>query len=100
MNGTETITNYHLEHDTVEIDVKETPELKELPDDIEDANGSRIEPLDVGYIERTMRVSLLEQFSLRTTETKITKETAGSETVETKSEGLTEEEKQIGRAHV
>ena len=94
MNGLETIMNSHTEYTAVEIDVEETPELKEIPDDIEDAEGRVIEPPDVAYIERTMRVSLLEQFSIKAIEMKATNETAASEAKETKSEGLTDEEKQ------
>lgn len=94
MNGLETIMNSHTEYTAVEIDVKEAPELKEIPKDIEDAEGRIIESPDVAYIERTMRVSLLEQYSVKATEMKATNETATSEVKETKSEGLTDEEKQ------
>lgn len=94
MNGMETITNSYVEYKNVEIDSLEAHELKELPDDIEDARGSKIEPPDVSYIERTTRFSLIEQFSVKTTETKTTNDTGGSETKETKAEGLTDEEKQ------
>ena len=94
MNGLETISNSYIEESIVEIGEKETSELKEMPDDIESGNGKSIEPLDVSYIERTTRVSLLEQFSVKATETKATNETTTNESKETKSEGLTEEEKQ------
>lgn len=94
MNGLETISNSHIEETFLEIEEKETYELKEMPDDIESGNGKSIEPLDVSYIERTTRVSLLEQFSVKATETKATNETTTNESKETKSEGLTDEEKQ------
>lgn len=94
MNGLETISNSHIEESIVEIEEKETSELKEMPDDIESGNGKSIEPPDVSYIERTTRVSLLEQFSVKATETKATNETTTNESKETKSEGLTDEEKQ------
>ena len=94
MNGLETISNSHIEETFLEIEEKETYELKEMPDDIESGNCKSIEPPDVSYIERTTRVSLLEQFSVKATETKATNETTTNESKETKSEGLTDEEKQ------
>ena len=94
MNGLETITNSHIEESIVEIEVEETSELKEMPVDIESGNGKSIEPIDVSYIERTTLVSLLEQFSVKAAETKATNETTTNESKETKSEGLTDEEKQ------
>lgn len=94
MNGLETISNSHIEETFLEIEEKETYELKEMPDDIESGNGKSIEPPDVSYIERTTRFSLLEQFSVKATETKATNETTTNESKETKSEGLTDEEKQ------
>lgn len=94
MNGLETISNSYIEESIVEIEEKETSELKEMPDDIESGNGKSIELPDVSYIERTTRVSLLEQFSVKATETKAINETTTNEFKETKSEGLTEEEKQ------
>lgn len=94
MNGLETITSSHIEKNIVEIEAKEVSEFKEMPDDIESGNGKSVEPPDVSYIERTTRVSLLEQFSVRATETKATNETITNESRETKSEGLTDEEKQ------
>ena len=94
MNGLETISNSYIEESIVGIGEKETSELKEMPDDIESGNGKSIEPPDVSYIERTTRVSLLEQFSVMAIETKATNETTTNESKETKSEGLTEEEKQ------
>ena len=47
MNGLETISNSHIEESIVEIEEKETSELKEMPDDIESGNGKSIEPPDV-----------------------------------------------------
>lgn len=94
MNGLETITNSQIEESIVEIEVEETSELKEMPVDIESGNGKSIKPIDVSYIERTTRVSLLEQFSVKAAETKATNETTTNESKETKSEGLTDEEKQ------
>ena len=94
MNGLETISNSHIEENFLEIEEKETYELKEMPDDIESGKGKSIEPPDVSFIERTTRVSLLEQFSVKATETKATNETTTNESKETKSEGLTDEEKQ------
>ncbi len=94
MNGLETITNDHIEANIVKIEGTETAELKELPNDLESGKSKVVEPPDVSYIERTMRVSLLEQFSVKTTETKATNETSTNESREDMNEGLTDEEKQ------
>ncbi len=94
MNGLETISSSHIEESIVEIEEKETSELKEMPDDIESGNGKSVEPPDVSYIERTTQGALLEQCLVKATETKATNETTTNEFKETKSEGLTDEEKQ------
>ena len=93
MNGIETITNNQPESDVIETGFKKDLELKELHHDIEDAKGSKIEPPDVAFIEHSKRLSLIEQFSIKATENKAQNEVTGAESKETKSEGLTDEEK-------
>ena len=71
----------------------ELPEIKELPDDIETGEKPLVEPPDISFIERTSRSALMEQCSLRATEQTKAESGKRSETTETKTEGLTEEEK-------
>jgi hypothetical protein len=73
--------------------IDEAPEDKELPKDIEGNNKPVIEPPDVSFIERTSRSALMEQCSLRFTETNDVEKSGSQEAIETQSEGLTEEEK-------
>lgn len=68
-------------------------EEKELPKDIETAEKPIVEPPDIPFIDRTSRTALLEQCSLRVSETGDIDKSSTSETTETKPEGLTEEEK-------
>lgn len=72
---------------------KELPEAKELSDNIENSEKPIVEPPDISYIERTSRSALMEQCSLRATEKTSADDATKSEASETKSEGLTEEEK-------
>ena len=67
--------------------------LRELPDDIETGEKPLVEPPDISFIERTSRSALMEQCSLRATEQTKAESGKRSETTETKTEGLTEEEK-------
>lgn len=67
-------------------------EMSELPNDIESGNDIHIELPDISYIERTSRAALMEQCSLKVSE-KVEFDDSASETSETKSEGLTDEEK-------
>lgn len=71
----------------------ELPEIKELPDDIETGEKPLVEPPDISFIERTSRSALMEQCSLRATEQTKAESGKRSEITETKTEGLTEEEK-------
>ena len=71
----------------------ELPEIKELPDDIETGKKPLVEPPDISFIERTSRSALMEQCSLRATEQTKAESGKRSEITETKTEGLTEEEK-------
>lgn len=64
----------------------------EFPHPIE-YGGLTIEPPDIPYIERTSRATLMEQYSLRLAEKTNSDIENNTETTETKSEGLTDEEK-------
>ena len=64
-----------------------------MPDDIETGEKPLVEPPDISFIERTSRSALMEQCSLRATEQTKAESGKRSETTETKTEGLTEEEK-------
>lgn len=78
--------------ETVEAEVKEASEATELPENIE-KNKTEIDSPDISYIERTSRAALMEQCSLKVSETESSEETDSLEGTETKNEGLTEEEK-------
>lgn len=93
MTGIESIMQKPVEKPDFPTVIDETPEHKEFPKDIEGNNKPVVEPPDVSFIERTSRSALIEQCSLKATETKDVENSSGSETSETKSEGLTEEEK-------
>lgn len=67
--------------------------LKEIPQNIECGEKKVIESPDVSFIERTSRSALIEQCTLKASETNDIDKTCTSEASETKSEGLTEEEK-------
>ena len=93
MTGIESIKQKPVEKPDFPTGIDETPEHKEFPKDIEGNNKPVVEPPDVSFIERISRSALIEQCSLRATETKNVTNSSGSEASETKSEGLTEEEK-------
>lgn len=78
--------------ETVEVEVKEASEATELPENIK-GNKTEIDSPDISYIERTSRAALMEQCSVKASETESSEETDSSEGTETKNEGLTEEEK-------
>lgn len=78
--------------ETVEAEVKEASEATELPENIE-GNKTEIDSPDISYIERTSRAALMEQCSLKASETESFEGTNSSEGTETKNEGITEEEK-------
>lgn len=80
-----------LEKSEAPSDINETMEAREVSNDIEKNNEKQIETPDIPYIEKTSRTSLLEQFSVKTTEIKDI--SSLYEYIETKSEGLTAEEK-------
>jgi len=92
ITGIESFVGKPMEKLDLPINVDELSEMQELPNDIEDGNKARIEPPDILYIERTSRSALMEQCSLNVSETDTVNDTA-SEAAETKSEGLTDEEK-------
>ena len=79
--------------EAVETEIKETSEISELPENIEDGQKLEIEPPDISLIERTSRASLIEQCSMKASENSNPEKTEKSEGEETKQEGLTEEEK-------
>lgn len=89
--GIETLVGKLMEKPDLPIN-DELSEMNELPDDIEGGNETQIEPPDISFIERTSRFALMEQCSLKVSETYSLNNSA-SETTETKSEGLTDEEK-------
>lgn len=67
-------------------------EMQEFPNNLEDGGETQIEPPDISYIERTSRSALMEQCSLKASEVDNVNDSA-AEASETKSEGLTDEEK-------
>lgn len=79
--------------ETAEPEWKELPELGELPRDLEDGHNLEVEQPDISFIERTSRTSLMEQCSMKASETNKPEKTENAEGTETKTEGLTEEEK-------
>lgn len=79
--------------ETVEPEWKETPETSEVPKNMEDGHKLEVEQPDISFIERTSRTSLMEQCSMKASETNKPERTDNSEGTETKKEGLTEEEK-------
>ena len=78
--------------ETVEAEVKEASEVTELPENIE-GSKPEIDSPDIPFIERTSRAALMEQCSVKTSETETSEGTDDSEGTEIKNEGLTEEEK-------
>lgn len=78
--------------ETVEAEVKEASEATELPENIE-GSKPEIDSPDIPFIERTSRAALMEQCSVKASETETSEGTDDSEGTETKNEGLTEEEK-------
>lgn len=92
MTGMESLIEKQLEKSVLPDIGKELPEAKELPDNIENSEKPIVEPPDISYIERTCS-ALMEQCSLRATEKTSADDATKSEASETKSEGLTEEEK-------
>lgn len=91
MTGIETLIGKPVEKPDLPIN-DELLEMNELPNDIEGGNESQIEPPDISYIERTSRSALMEQCSLKVSEADSVNNSA-AEASETKSEGLTDEEK-------
>lgn len=79
--------------ESVEGEIKEAAEISELPENIEEGQRTEIEPPDLPLIERTSRASLMEQCSMKASETKNSENAENSEGSETKQEGLTEEER-------
>ena len=74
-------------------EIKEQPEIKEMPKDMEPVEGTEIEKPDMAFIERTSRAALMEKCAMKSSETKESEDSKSNEGTETKSEGLTEEEK-------
>ena len=93
MTGVESLLQKQFEKTNLPNTAYELPEIKELPDDIETGEKPLIEPPDISFIERTSRSALMEQCPLRATEQTKAESGKRSEITETKTEGLTEEEK-------
>lgn len=93
MMGIEPLMQKTIEKPDLAMDMNESQEFNELPKDIESDKKKVIELPDISFIERTSRSALIEQCSLKVSETSGVDETCTSEASETKSEGLTEEEK-------
>lgn len=93
MMGVEFLLQKQFEKTNLPNTADELPEIKEFPDYIETGKKPLVEPPDISFIERTSRSALMEQYSLRATEQTKAESGKRSETTETKTEGLTEEEK-------
>ena len=93
MTSIETGTNNHTDCDVMEGGLNEKLDFKEFPNDLESDKATTIDAPDVAFIERTNRAALMEQFSLKAKENDVTNGVVNSESKETKSEGLTDEEK-------
>ena len=91
-SGIETLLRKLVEKLDLPINDNELSKMNELPNHIESGNKTRIEAPDISYIERTSRSALMEQCSLKNSEADNINDSA-SEATETKSEGLTDEEK-------
>ena len=93
MMGMESLIQKPIEKPDLAMNMDEFQDLTELPKNIESGEEQVVEPPDISFIERTSRSALIEQCSLKASETSGVDETCTSESYETKSEGLTEEEK-------
>ena len=93
MTGVESLLMKQAEVPDVQVTVDDLAEVKEVPKDIESGEGTSIEQPDISFIERTSRAALMEQCSLSISESKAEVDTSSSEISETKSEGLSVEEK-------
>lgn len=80
---------------TAEFAAREVVDAQEIPVDVEDNGKLIVESPDIPFIERTSRIVLLEQCSLKSSLTNNVNEIAEASTDETKSEGLIDEEKAI-----
>lgn len=93
MLGTEKIFHKQLEKPAILPEIREGAEVQEISKDIESERKNVIEPPDIPFIERTTRSALMEQCSVKASETNFVDESAILEINEVKNEGLTEEEK-------
>lgn len=94
MTGVESLLPKQFEKSDLPNMANESLDIKELPDAIEFGEKPVVEPPDILYIERTSRSALLEQYSFKAIETTNTESINQSDATETKSEGLTDEEKE------
>lgn len=78
---------------SLEVAAKEVIDAQELSADIESNGVLTVESPDIPFIERTSRIVLLEQCSIKSSLTNNVNEAAEANSEETKSEGLTDEEK-------
>lgn len=90
MTGIEVFIQKSIEKQDFPLTNEELSEQEELLKEIEQENKAVIEPPDMSFIECTSRAALMEQCSLSAFRTGDSDKTSISET---KSEGLTEEEK-------
>lgn len=95
MTGFEALFMKQAETLDVQVTVDDLAEVKEMPENIESGERTVIEQPDISFIERTSRSALMEQCSLSVSESTPVSDTSGAETPETKSEGLTAEEKEM-----
>lgn len=93
MTGIEAFMQKPIEKPDFPLTTDELSEQKELSKDIEAEGKPVVEPPDISFIECTSRTALMEQCSLSASQTGDADKTSTSEMSETKSEGLTEEEK-------
>ena len=92
MSGVNELFN-QVDNTSLEYKSNEGFDVQEFPDDIEQKAEKTIESPDIAYIERTTRFELLEKFSIKTNEINSLECTEDTNDEETKSEGLTDEEK-------
>lgn len=92
MSGIELLVNKPTENFDLPVDAGELPEMDEFSKILAGDSETHINPPDIPYIEGTSRSALLSESSQLSFEIDNTND-LDSETTETKSEGLTDEEK-------
>lgn len=87
------VVDEHLECNEPPVIESAVPEIGETIEDNELRNKKTIEPPDIIYIERTTRITLLEQTKIKIDGGNLERDISSLYVKETKSEGLTHEEK-------